>query len=304
MNRRRANRRDVDGILLLDKPAGYSSNQALSKAKRLFRAAKAGHTGSLDPMATGMLVVCFGQATKVSGLLLDASKRYQATLRLGQASDSLDADGALSAPVAIPDLTEAEVGAAIASFEGEGTQIPPMYSALKHQGQRLYTLARAGQEVERAARNIVVHEIRLLRFDPPDVSFDVHCSKGTYVRVLGADIAQSLGTQGHLIALRRTGLGPFSDGMRSFAELEAMAERGLEALDGVLLPADSALSSLRALTLSAEGRERIVHGQAASCAADRPCGQQVRLYGPNGRFLGLGEIRVPGEVAPKRLFLS
>jgi tRNA pseudouridine55 synthase len=305
MHHQRVPRRNLDGILVLDKPPGYSSNQALRQAKGLFAAAKAGHTGSLDPMATGMLVICFGQATKISGQLLDASKVYQATLKLGQTSDSLDAHGNLGPEVPVPSISEAQVIETLASFEGVGTQVPPMYSALKHQGQRLYALARAGKEVERAPRAITLHDIHLERFEPTQLSFSVHCSKGTYIRVLGADIAQKLGTQGHLVALRRTGLGPFTEGMFSFEALEAFAEEGSEVLDSALMPADHALQHLPALELDEAGKARVVQGQTVACDGKAwPLGQRVRLYGPAGQFLGLGEVKTVDVVAPKRLFLG
>ena len=297
-------RRNIDGILLLDKPVGMSSNQALRQAKGLFGAAKAGHTGSLDPFATGMLVICFGQGTKISGQLLEASKSYLATLKLGQASDSLDGDGNLGPELPVPAHTEAQVRDVLARFAGEGSQVPPMYSALKHKGQRLYKLARAGVEVERAPRPITVHSIELIGFEPPLVHFGVHCSKGTYVRVLGADIAQQLGTEGHLIALQRTSLGPFHGPMQSIESLVDLADQGSDALDAVLLPVDSALAHLPAVELDADARDRLVQGQLAPCSDRFGAGERVRLYGPGGCFLGTGEIKLSGEVAPKRLFLS
>ena len=295
--------RNVDGILLLDKPVGMTSNKALRQAKGLYRAAKAGHTGSLDPFATGMLAVCFGEATKVSGQLLEASKHYVATLKLGQASDSLDSDGNLGPATAVPALGEAQIRDVLASFGGEGMQIPPMYSALKYRGERLYKLARAGIEVERAPRPITVHSIELLSFEPPLIRFSVHCSKGTYVRVLGGDIARRLGTEGHLTALRRTGLGPFDGGMHGLEALADLAQHGTPALDAVLLPVDRALQHLPAVELDAAGRQRLINGQAVRCGASLAVGLRVRLYGPGGCFLGTGEIKHPGEVAPKRLFL-
>lgn len=296
-------RRNVDGILLLDKPVGMTSNQALRKAKALYGAAKAGHTGSLDPFATGMLAVCFGQATKVSGQLLEATKHYVATLKLGQASDSLDADGNLGPVTAVPALGEAQIRDVLASFGGAGTQIPPMYSALKHRGERLYKLARAGVEVERAPRPITVHSIELLSFEPPFIRFSLHCSKGTYVRVLGGDIARRLGTEGHLTALRRTSLGPFDGGMYGLEALAELAQQGTPALDAVLLPVDRALQHLPPVELDAAGRQRLMQGQAVRCGGSLAVGLRVRLYGPSGCFLGTGEIEHPGEVAPKRLFL-
>jgi tRNA pseudouridine55 synthase len=299
----RRSRRNVDGILLLDKPVGVSSNQALRKVKGLFGAAKAGHTGSLDPFATGMLVICFGQATKISGQLLEASKTYSATLKLGQASDSFDADGHLGPELPVPAHTEAEVHSVLARFAGEGSQVPPMYSALKHKGQRLYKLARAGVEVERAARPITIHSIELEAFEPPLLRFAVHCSKGTYIRVLGGDMAQMLGTEGHLVGLRRTSVGPFTGAMHSLESLAELADQGPGALDSVLLPVDRALEHLPAVKFDAKARDRLVQGQQASGGDGLPAGERVRLYGPGGRFLGTGEIKQSGEVAPKRLFL-
>jgi tRNA pseudouridine55 synthase len=294
--------RDVDGILLLDKPHGLSSNAALQRVRRLYRARKGGHTGSLDPLATGLLPVCFGQATKISGLLLDADKGYVATLALGAATATGDAEGEVIERATVPVLDASTVASAMAGFIGTLAQCPPMYSALKHQGQRLYALARRGVEVERQARLVVIHRLELLSLGDGTLEFEVHCGKGTYVRTLGEDLARALGTVGHLAALRRTRLGPF-DGqpLLTVAALESrVAEGGETALDAVLLPSDAALSGYPAVTLGDDDARRIRHGQAVGAAV--PPGARVRIYGPDQSFLGLGLGGADGcRVAPVRL---
>jgi len=294
--------RDIDGILLLDKPAGLSSNAALQRVRRLYRARKAGHTGSLDPLATGVLPVCLGQATKISGLLLDADKGYVATLALGSATTTADAEGEVVERAAVPPLDAANVQRVLAGFLGTRPQRPPMYSALKHQGERLYVLARRGVEVERPARPIVIRELRLLALDGQQLEFEVYCGKGTYVRTLGEDLARALGTVGHLAGLRRTRFGPF-DGrpLVTLATLESLASTGQESvLDELLLPCDAALGGYPAVTVSAEQSLRLRHGQGVESAA--PAGMRVRVYGPDGALLGLGEASADGcRVVPVRL---
>ena len=223
----RAPRRRVDGIVLLDKPGGLSSNQALQQARQLLSAAKAGHAGTLDPMATGMLPLCFGQATKACGLVLGGRKAYRARLSLGVATDTGDAMGKVVREAQVPALDVDSVGAVLAALEGVVLQVPPMVSALKHGGERLYELARRGETVERAARRIELHRLRLLGIGPGEIEFEVECSKGTYVRVLGEDIANGLGTLGHLTALRRLWVAPFeSAAMLRLEDLAALARRG------------------------------------------------------------------------------
>lgn len=286
--------RDVDGILLLDKPLGRSSNAALQRVRRLYRARKAGHTGSLDPLATGLLPLCFGEATKVSGLLLDADKTYRATLALGRATATGDAEGEVVAEAPVLALDPGGVQRAMAGLTGPLLQRPPMYSALKHDGRRLYELARQGVEVEREPRPIVVHELNLTGLADRTLCFEARVSKGTYIRTLGEDLARALGTVGHLSALRRTSLGPFAgQQLRSVDELEALAgEYGEAALDALLLPIDAALVDHPAVTLDAGQARSLRHGQVV--AAQGPAGCRVRAYGPDCRFLGIAAVAPDG----------
>lgn len=292
--------RDVDGILLLDKPVGASSNHVLQQARRLFRARKAGHTGSLDPLASGMLPLCFGNATKVSGFLLDADKTYRARLVLGARTATGDAEGEIVERAPVPLLDATALRAACAAMIGPYRQVPPMYSALKRDGRPLYELARAGQEVEREARDLVLHRLDVLDIGDGWFDFEVHCSKGTYVRTLGEDLARALGTVGHLGALRRLEVAPFGRGpMVDFATLEACADEA--ARDRLLLPPDAALAGWPAIELGAAGADDVRHGRATACEPAAP-GARVRLYGPGHAFLGIGTIAVDGlAVAPTRM---
>jgi tRNA pseudouridine55 synthase len=295
--------REVDGILLLDKPVGLSSNQALQRARRLFRAAKAGHTGSLDPLASGVLPLCFGQATKVSGLLLDADKTYRARLALGVRTTTGDAEGEIVERLPVPPLAVEHVAAVLAGLTGPQDQLPPMYSALKRDGRPLYELAREGIEVPREPRRIVVYRLVLLDLATDALEFEVHCSKGTYVRTLGEDLARALGTCGHLAALRRTAVAAF-DGQPTYAlaDLEALA--GDEsALDARLLPVDAALQGWRVVRLDVAGEEDFRHGRSAACTAT--VAGEARVYGPTGTLLGLGTVSgTLQHVAPDRLLTA
>lgn len=296
--------RDVRGILLLDKPAGLTSNQALQRAKRLYRAAKAGHTGSLDPLATGMLPICFGSATKLAAYLLDAAKTYSVTARLGIATDTADADGQVIGRDEGVQPDEASVRRALESFVGEIEQIPPMYSALKRDGQRLYDLARRGIVVDREPRRVRIHEIALDEYAWPLLRFTVKCSKGTYVRTLVTDIAKALGTLGHVAALRRLAVEPF-DGreMVTLERLEQLAADGPAALDALLLPAESALSGWPKVEVSSVSAERLLHGQSVPAAADWPIGL-VRLEERALGFLGVGEVLPDRRLAPRRMMVG
>lgn len=295
----------MSGVLAFDKPAGVTSNAALQRVKRLYGAAKAGHAGSLDPIATGMLPICFGAATKVAGFMLDASKTYDVTGRFGVATDSGDADGTVVATDAAEPHDAERVGAVIAAFTGEQTQVPPMHSALKHGGRRLYELAREGRVVEREARPITIHSIELRALDWPDFEFRVECSKGTYVRTLVADIAERLGTLAHVRALRRTCVAPFDESqLVDEATLERAAGSGSPAeLDALLLPADSALERLPRLDLDAAAAAALRHGRRVPAPAAWPPGW-VRLYAPGVGFLGVGEVLDERELAPRRLFAA
>ena len=299
---RRQKGRAIDGVLLLDKPIGLTSNQALQRVKRLFDARKAGHTGSLDPLASGLLPICLGQATKVSGFLLNASKRYQVTARLGQRKDTGDADGRVVEEEPVPALDNDAVKRVLAQFAGLQKQVPPMYSAIKHQGQRLYKLARKGIEIERQAREIEIYGLELLSLEDDALELDVACSKGTYIRTLIEDIAQALGTVAHVIALRRLGVGPYAEGrMYKLEELEALAEQGMERLDDILLPVDSALGHWPSVELGADSAYYLMQGQAVM-APGAPRSGKVRLYDESHGFLGIGEVKLDGRVAPTRLF--
>lgn len=298
--------RDVDGILLLDKPIGLSSNAALQRARRLFRARKAGHTGSLDPLASGLLPVCFGQATKVSGMLLDADKTYLVTAAFGSATDTGDADGRVTATAAVPaDLRLDDLRSVCTAFLGPIEQVPPMYSALKRGGRRLYDLARRGIEVEREPRQVRIHELHVTRWEAGRLGIEVRCSKGTYIRTLVEDIAASVGTLAHVVALRRTQLGRFRDErLWTLPELEDVAERGGEhALDELLLGADTALEHWPAVRLGESEQAYLLQGQAVF--VEGPRGALVRLYGPTGGFLGVGQVTPEGRrVAPLRIMVD
>jgi tRNA pseudouridine55 synthase len=300
--------RAVDGILLLDKPVGLSSNAALQQARVLFRALKAGHAGSLDPMASGMLPICFGEATKVCAFLLDSGKRYQFVARLGERSDTGDAEGQIVERLDVPSLTRAQIETVLSDSLGMQTQVPPMYSALKHQGERLYALARRGETVDRPPRSIRLDELTLLNQSSTELEIAVRCSKGTYVRTLAEDLAVKLGTIAHLTALRRVEVDPFgSRAMYSLAQLESIAAGGLAALDSLLLSADEALPHLASLTVDAAGREDLQHGRNTRghppSGVANP-GETVRMYGPEGEFLGLGEIDATGCIQPRRLLVK
>lgn len=303
MGRRRSRGRAVNGILLLDKPLGLSSNHALQQVKRQFDAAKAGHTGSLDPLATGLLPLCFGHSTKFSAFLLDADKRYLVRVRLGVRTETADAEGEVLATASTAQVTETAVRTVLAGFVGSIEQLPPMYSAVKHQGQRLYRLARAGQEVARTPRQIQIYALDLLDLRLPDLDIMVHCSKGTYVRTLAEDIGDRLGCGGHVAALRRTGVGPYIQGDSRFVEMatiEAAAAQGTAALDALLLPLDSMLEHCPPLRLSADAAFYLGQGQPV-LVPQAPTAGLVRLYDVSGHFLGIGEILDDGRVQPKRL---
>ncbi|MFW5969121.1 MAG: tRNA pseudouridine(55) synthase TruB [Halofilum sp. (in: g-proteobacteria)] len=304
MGRRNRRGRAVHGILLLDKDSGMSSNRALQRVKRLFGAAKAGHTGSLDPLATGLLPICLGEATKVSAFLLEADKRYRFTARLGELTDSGDADGERLATRSVSGIDSARIEAALEGLRGEIEQLPPMHSALKHAGRPLYEYARRGIEIERSPRPTVIYDLELLAFDGRDAELEVYCAKGTYVRTLAEDLGAALGCGAHVTALRRTGAGPFGDeALTALAELEADAEAdggGPQRLDRHLLPIDSALMAWPRLDLGPDLAGFIRQGQAVQVSG-APTAGLVRLYGRDGGFLGMGRIASDGRVAPKRL---
>ena len=311
MSRRNRRGRPVHGILLLDKPPGGSSNHALQRAKRLFGARKAGHTGSLDPLATGMLPICFGEATKLSAFLLDADKGYETTLKLGVTTNSADADGEVLETRPLPDgLSLAQLEQVCAGLRGPQQQVPPMVSAIKIDGQRLYKLARQGKEVERPARSVTIHELQVLSFDGINASLSVRCSKGTYIRSLVTDIGEALGCGAHVTALRRTYVSPFEQQpMVSIEALEQMTEPQslrVSELDALLLPMDAGLAHLAAVSIDSTGLGRFRAGQSADClqlqagAGDESA--MCRVYDEQGQLQGLGELAESGnQVAPRRV---
>lgn len=302
--RKRRETMPVDGILLLNKPAGITSNQALQKVKRLLKARKGGHTGSLDPAATGMLPLCFGEATKVSAYLLDADKTYRVVARLGESTDTGDADGTVTGSAAVPDLDRERWAEILDGFVGESEQVPPMYSALKKDGKRLYELARQGQVVERPPRPIRISDIQLLESRGCRLAFRVSCSKGTYIRTLVEDVAAVAGTLAHTATLHRETVAGFDvHKMLELAKLEELAaEGGPEALYSQLLPIDSALLHWAACELDDPDRQRFERGQAVTGGAEWPSGALIRVYDKAARFLGIAESVGDGRLAPKRVF--
>ncbi len=297
--------RPVSGILLLDKPQGLSSNQALQKVRWLFQAAKAGHTGSLDPFATGMLPVCLGEATKVSNFLLDSSKGYSTRVHLGVQTDTGDPEGQVIEQTVVPELDRSDIEEALRAFEGDVEQVPPMYSALKKDGKRLYELARAGQEVERSARPIKIFDLTLTDFGENWLDLDVVCSKGTYIRVLAEDIGRALGTVAHAETLRRTAVGPFGGGqMYAIEQLEAIRDSAEpESLDRLLIPTDAALSDLPAIHVNETQLAPVRNGNPVQLPPEQYRGL-VRIYADRHEFLGIGELTSSSELRPKRLIAS
>jgi tRNA pseudouridine55 synthase len=288
------------GVLLLDKPLGLSSNAALQRVRGLFGRVKGGHVGSLDPLATGMLPICLGEATKVAGDILAGRKCYRFTIALGSSTATGDAEGALTQSLPVPPLSAAHVRAVLQRFFGALEQVPPMYSAIKQGGQPLYRLARAGVSVPRAARRIEIFALNLQGLTPMHLDLEVLCSKGTYVRVLAADIAAALGTLGHVARLRRLYVEPFAGHtLHTLESLQELAQRGAPP---PLLPIDAALEHLPAFRLSAADAQRLLKGQRVAGGAG--AATRVRLYGPDGGFLGLGEADGSGGLQPRRLIVA
>lgn len=302
MSRRKPRGRNVNGILLLDKAIGITSNTALQKVKRLYQASKAGHTGSLDPLASGLLPLCMGEATKLSSFLLDADKAYEGVCKLGVKTSTADAEGEVIETRPVPALSEAQLDATLEKFVGDIEQIPPMHSAIKMQGQPLYKLAHQGIEVERQPRQVTIHSLRLTRIESDEFAFELHCSKGTYVRTLVEDIGEVLGCGAHLSALRRTVVGPFE--LSHAVTMEALertaADSGFSGLDSLLIPMDQALEKWPAVHLSENSTYYVRQGQAVQ-VAKAPTSGWVRLFASNDHFLGVGQILEDGRVAPKRL---
>ncbi len=306
---RRRKGRSVNGILLLDKPLGVSSNGALQKVKYLFFAAKAGHTGSLDPLATGVLPICLGEATKFTQFLLDADKYYRATFRFGIATASGDADGEVLSENGAADLTAKQVESVLAGFRGDISQVPSMFSALKHNGQRLYKLAREGIDIEREARPVTIFSFEMTDFRPgdfPEADVEIHCSKGTYVRTLAEDIGAKLGCGAYVSKLHRNAAGPFDEtDTITVEELEALRqEHPAEELDYLLKPMDAGIKHLMAVDLSEDTAFYFRQGQsvmAPQVYRDSEEGDIVRVFEAEGPFLGVAEVTDDGRVAPKRL---
>lgn len=297
----RRNFRKLDGILLLDKPLGLSSNKALQDARFLFAAEKAGHTGSLDPLASGMLPLCFGEATKVSGFLLDSDKRYLTTARFGYTSSTGDDEGEKQLVHSNPQVTAAALEAVFAQFRGEIQQIPPMYSALKKDGQPLYKLARQGIEIERPARTVQIHELKLVDCSADTATLEVHCSKGTYIRTLVEDIGTALGVGAYVAMLRRTMVAPFeSYPMYALADLQLLAQQGQQALDQLLLPLDRALTQFPELMLFEAQAQLIQQGQKLVLDAKEGIYRLYKQGAESVTFIGLAELS-GSQLKAKRL---
>lgn len=296
-------KKPIHGILLLDKPLGLSSNGALQRAKRLLGAEKAGHTGSLDPLASGMLPLCFGEATKLSGYLLDSDKYYRVRGRLGVRTNTYDAEGEIISELPADHITLAQLESVLSQFQGPLSQVPPMYSALKVQGQPLYKLARQGIEVERAGRDVIIHAIHLLEFRAGE-SFvlDVHCSKGTYIRSLVDDIGQALGCGAFVSELRRTAVAPYEQSpMVSLEAMEALVQaEGQDALQRLLTPLESAIPSMATVLLTTEQARFVRMGQSVQ-ASNLPEEGLAKLFCTD-QFMGIGEVIQDGRIKPHRLF--
>ncbi|EOV7449437.1 tRNA pseudouridine(55) synthase TruB [Vibrio vulnificus] len=305
---RRRKGRPIDGVILLDKPTGMSSNDALQKVKRLYFAEKAGHTGALDPLATGMLPICLGEATKFSQFLLDSDKRYRVIAKLGERTDTSDSDGDVveTRPV---NVTLETLEACIEKFRGESDQVPSMFSALKYQGKPLYEYARKGIEVPRESRKITVYEIILHRFEGDEVEMEVHCSKGTYIRTIVDDLGEMLGCGAHVTMLRRTGVAKYPyENMVTLEQLNELVDNAnrdgiapREVLDPLLMPMDTAVEDLPEVNLIADLADMVMHGQAVQVLGVPAEGQLRLTMGEERRFIGVGEMNRDGKIAPKRL---
>ncbi|WP_439214437.1 tRNA pseudouridine(55) synthase TruB [Duffyella gerundensis] len=311
MSRPRRRGRDIHGVLLLDKPQGLSSNDALQKVKRIFNANRAGHTGALDPLATGMLPICLGEATKFSRYLLDSDKRYRVIARLGQRTDTSDADGIVveERPVA---FNNEQLETALESFRGESQQVPSMYSALKHQGRPLYEYARQGIDVPREARPIVVYELLFIRWEGEELELEIHCSKGTYIRTIIDDLGEKLGCGAHVTMLRRLEVATYPvSQMVTLEQLQALEKAALEsdpanrdALDQLLMPMDSPAAAFPEVNLPESSAAYFKQGMPVQ-AAGAPQNGLVRVTeGAMGKFIGMAEIAEDGRVAPKRLVVE
>ena len=303
MSKRKQKGRDINGVVLLDKASGGSSNHVLQQVKRLFGANKAGHTGSLDPIASGLLPICLGQATKVAQFLLDDDKRYFVRAKLGQISSTGDSEGKIVNFGSTQGIDESSIRAILSQFIGNINQVPPMYSALKRNGTPLYKLARKGIEIERSPRAVTIYEINFLDLKDEFVSLDVFCSKGTYIRTLVEDIGKSLRCGGHVVELRRTRFAHFDlSGSKTYEQLSKLKEENLESLDSVILGADEMLPSLESVYLNSEQTNDIRLGKKIEYLGFS-ASQKLKLYDHNEQFIGIGESNLMSEILPKRLFV-
>ncbi|TFZ53158.1 tRNA pseudouridine(55) synthase TruB [Serratia proteamaculans] len=311
MSRPRRRGRDIHGVLLLDKPQGLSSNDALQKVKRLYNANRAGHTGALDPLATGMLPICLGEATKFSQFLLDSDKRYRVIARLGQRTDTSDADGQIvqERPV---NFTQVQLDVALDSFRGDIKQVPSMYSALKYQGKKLYEYARQGIEVPREARSIIVYELQFIRWEGDELELEIHCSKGTYIRTITDDLGELLGCGAHVIYLRRLQVATYpTERMVTLEQLNELLEQAhrqeiapAELLDPLLMPMDSPVENYPEVNLLPVVAGYVKQGQPVQVAG-APASGMVRITeGEERKFIGVGDIADDGRVAPRRLVVE
>lgn len=301
---RKRHGRKIDGILLLDKPAGLSSNQALQRVKRLLQAQKAGHTGTLDGPATGLLPLCFGEATKMSTYLLNARKSYRCEVRLGTTTTTLDAAGDVVQTRPVPPYSAADLEKIFARFRGIIEQIPPMYSALKYQGERLYKLATLGIEIKRNPRRVEIYRLEASHLESGSFTLDVECSKGTYIRTLAADIGEILGCGAHVLSLRRLTAGSFNlTEAHTLEQLDTLYANSPESLDKLLLPVDAGLSEMPVIRLSEDKAHYFLHGQPVGPVANEEAGL-VRVYEQTSKFLGIAEVLSDGSIAPKRLIAA
>ena len=299
MSKRNKKGRNIDGVLILDKASGHSSNAALQEVKGLFGANKAGHTGSLDPLASGLLPICLGQSTKVAQFLLDDDKRYFVRGKLGEVSDTGDSEGKISKYGSTSDIDQSIVNNCLKNFIGKNSQIPPMYSALKKNGTPLYKLARKGLEVERKSRKISIYEIQLISLEDNILTLEVSCSKGTYIRTLIEDIGKSLGWGGYVCELRRIGFAHL--GIAQSVTFEEIKNKGFDELDNLLISSDEMLPNLKSIFLDHDQSSDISFGRKIKYKAlNTP--QKIKLYDANKRFVGIGESNNLSEVLPKRLF--
>lgn len=302
MSRPRKRGRDIHGVFLLDKPQGMSSNDVLQKVKRIFQANKAGHTGALDPLATGMLPICLGEATKFSQFLLDSDKRYLVTAKLGERTDTSDAEGEIVETREV-NVTKLDILATLGQFRGDILQVPTMFSALKHNGKPLYEYARAGITIEREARPITIFELNFIEYNAPFLTLEVYCSKGTYIRTLIDDLGEVLGCGAHVTMLRRTSVANYPiDKMISYADLQKLGEnQPLAELDCHLLPMDTAVSNLTKINLTEQQTKAVGFGQRVRFDNPNQIYGLVRLYSDNAQFLGVAEVTCDNVIRPNRM---